>query len=81
MKTTSIAVSVFAYFLWIKVIPQWKGYELRPVIEKLEDGAQATRLVKVRKEEVEEWDRTHDELGQIVDSESKRVVQPQTYVY
>ncbi|KAF8640320.1 hypothetical protein AX16_010215 [Volvariella volvacea WC 439] len=61
-----LAVSGFAYILWIRIIPRWKGYRIRQVLEKFDDGAQATRLVKVPVEDLEEWDATHDEHGELI---------------
>jgi len=52
-----------AYVVWIQVLPKVKGYAIRQVTEKLSDGAQANRLVRVPNSEVAEWDGTHDEHG------------------
>ncbi|KAL6232434.1 hypothetical protein BDW75DRAFT_232786 [Aspergillus navahoensis] len=55
------------YALWAYLIPKWKGYRLRQEIITLEDGAQSNRLRKIPKEEVEEWDASHDAAGRLVD--------------
>ena len=52
-----------AYVLWIQVLPRVKGYAIRQVTEKLSDGAQANRLVRVPNSELAEWDATHDDHG------------------
>lgn len=58
-----IAVSALAYLFWIQVLPKLGGYELRQVVEHLSDGAQNLKTIKVPKDEVDEWDKTHDEFG------------------
>jgi hypothetical protein len=60
---TSLALSGLAYVVLIQILPKINGYAIRQVIEKLSDGAQATRLVKVPNSELAEWDATHDEHG------------------
>lgn len=48
------------------VVPKWKGYQLRPVILDVDDeGANSHRLVRVPVEELEQWDREHDEAGRV----------------
>ncbi|PPR03676.1 hypothetical protein CVT24_007797 [Panaeolus cyanescens] len=61
-----LAVSGLAYGLVIFVLPKWGQYAIRQVLEKLPDGAQATRLVKVKNDQLAEWDATHDEHGNTI---------------
>lgn len=52
------------YVIWIYVLPRYGGYQMRSEILVVEDtGATAHRLVKVKNEDLEEWDSTHDEAG------------------
>uniref|UniRef100_A0A8H7K380 Amino acid permease/ SLC12A domain-containing protein n=1 Tax=Bionectria ochroleuca TaxID=29856 RepID=A0A8H7K380_BIOOC len=54
------------YVLWIFVLPKYGGYKIRSEMVALEDGAAKThRLVKVKNEDVEEWDNVHDEAGHL----------------
>jgi hypothetical protein len=51
--------------LWIFVLPRFGGYAIRQVVDKLDDGAQTLRVVKIPNAELEEWDRTRDEQGEL----------------
>ncbi|KAF5326766.1 hypothetical protein D9619_004475 [Psilocybe cf. subviscida] len=42
-----LAVSGIFYAFFIILLPKWRNYTIRQFLEKLPDGAQATRLVKV----------------------------------
>ncbi|KAI1312454.1 high-affinity methionine permease [Xylaria venustula] len=54
------------YVFWMYIIPKWKGYELRPEILNVEnEGANSHRLVKVPVDELDKWDREHDEAGRL----------------
>lgn len=55
------------YVIWMILLPRCFGYKLRQKILHLNNGAQAQVLVKVRGEELEEWDRTHDPKGTLSD--------------
>ncbi|KAF4613441.1 hypothetical protein D9613_007637 [Agrocybe pediades] len=61
-----LAISALAYFVLIIWLPKLGNYSIRQSLEKLPDGAQATRLVKVLNSEVDEWDATHNEHGDVV---------------
>lgn len=39
--------SVFYWYIWIRVLPRWKGYTIEEEFDFLEDGTTVTRLVKV----------------------------------
>ncbi|KAI1849708.1 hypothetical protein JX265_008047 [Neoarthrinium moseri] len=58
------------YFVWVKVIPHWRGYRLRQELISLDDGAQTHNLVKVPVDELAEWDATHDSTGRQTTRES-----------
>ncbi|KAL2145695.1 hypothetical protein VTI28DRAFT_6570 [Corynascus sepedonium] len=51
------------YYLWINLIPKFRGYRIRQENIVFEDGAQSHRLIKVPVAEVAEWDATHDAVG------------------
>ncbi|KAF9484383.1 high affinity methionine permease [Pholiota conissans] len=61
-----LAISGLAYVLVVLVLPRWGNYSIRQFLEKLPDGAQATRLVKVPNAELAEWDATHNEHGEVI---------------
>jgi hypothetical protein len=64
--TNSLALSGLAYLLWIVVLPRLGGYHVRQVVDVLDDGAQALRVVKVPNSEIAHWDATHDEHGAVI---------------
>ncbi|OXG18472.1 high-affinity methionine permease [Cryptococcus neoformans Tu259-1] len=53
----------FYYVVWSKFLPKWKGYKLRQTVITLSDGALTHKMVKVRNEDVDAWDATHDPSG------------------
>lgn len=66
-----IVLACFAYYvLWVKLIPKWRGYELRQEVLQLESGAQGHQLIKVPIDQVAEWDATHDAVGRAIDAVS-----------
>ncbi len=70
-RYSSLAVSGLAYVIWVVLLPKWGGYQIRQVLEKLPDGAQATRLVKVENEDIGEWDATHNERGDTINPDTR----------
>ncbi|KAJ5091050.1 hypothetical protein NUU61_005920 [Penicillium alfredii] len=42
-----IAVCGVYYYVWIKVLPQLRGYKFPQTVLPLDDGAMAHRLVKI----------------------------------
>ncbi|KLU91233.1 high-affinity methionine permease [Magnaporthiopsis poae ATCC 64411] len=60
-----LVVCYLYYYLWITLLPKWKGYCIRPEILDVDEGSGANthRLVKVPLAELEEWDATHDDAG------------------
>ncbi|TGJ80725.1 hypothetical protein E0Z10_g8019, partial [Xylaria hypoxylon] len=61
-----IVLCAIYYAIWMYVLPKWKGYRLRPEILDVDDqGANTHQLVKVPVEEIEKWDREHDEAGRL----------------
>lgn len=63
-----IALCAIYYFLWTWAIPHWRRYRLRQELVDLGNGAQSHRLVKVKVEDLPEWDSTHDAAGGILPS-------------
>lgn len=51
---------VFYYFLWRYTLPRLGGYVHREIIYRLGSGELGNTIVKVKKTDVEEWDRAHD---------------------
>ena len=59
----SLIGCVVYYYLWVRVIPHFRGYRIRQETLVLEGGAQSHSLVKVPVTEIERWDATHDAVG------------------
>ncbi|KAF5860881.1 hypothetical protein ETB97_000972 [Aspergillus alliaceus] len=53
------------YYLWIKVIPKYKGYDWRQTVLEFGDGSVAHNLVKVPVAELEQWNEEHDAAGRL----------------
>ncbi|KAF6754530.1 high affinity methionine permease [Ephemerocybe angulata] len=62
-----LAVSGIFYWVYIIFLPKRGGYTLRQLLERLPDGAQANRLVKVPNDQLADWDATHDEHGDVIE--------------
>ncbi|KAI1428242.1 high-affinity methionine permease [Xylaria sp. FL1777] len=61
-----IILCAIYYFIWMHLLPRWRGYRLRPEILIVENqGANTHRLVKVPVNELEKWDSEHDEAGRL----------------
>ncbi|KAF2679848.1 amino acid transporter-like protein [Lentithecium fluviatile CBS 122367] len=55
------------YYFWIKLLPKIKNYSVRTeTLISDQDGSVMHRLKKVPNAEVEEWDRTHDDAGNVL---------------
>ncbi|KAK2460980.1 hypothetical protein APHAL10511_007450 [Amanita phalloides] len=61
-----LAVCGIVYFMWIVVLPKFGGYEIRQLAQTLSDGAQTTKLVKIPKDKIAEWDAAHNEHVELV---------------
>lgn len=60
---------VVYYYFWIKLLPKWKDYSIRTeTLVSDQDGSVTHRLRKVPNSEVAEWDRTHDEAGNVLEA-------------
>lgn len=60
-----VAMALY-YFLWIKVLPKWGKYQIRTeTLVSDQDGSVTHRLRKVKNGALAEWDRTHDEAGNV----------------
>lgn len=63
---TGIAIliaCVVYYYVWIAVLPRFRGYRIRQKVIVLENGAQSHAVIRVPVAEVAEWDATHDAVG------------------
>lgn len=70
------------YALYIIWLPKFGNYQIRQLLERLPDGAQTNRLVKVPNDKVAEWDAQHDEHGDVIDPATGRpVFQDETPAY
>jgi len=57
------------YLFWIKLLPYFRNYSVRPeTLVSDQDGSVTHRLTKVPNSEVEEWDRTHDLEGNVLEA-------------
>lgn len=64
-----ILACVVYYFVWVKLLPRWRGYALRQEVLQLDGGAQTHHLVKVPVDQVAEWDSSHDSIGRLIGEE------------
>ncbi|KAF2138625.1 uncharacterized protein K452DRAFT_361276 [Aplosporella prunicola CBS 121167] len=58
-----ILVCGFYYWIWIYVLPYFGKYEMRQTVLTLDDGSVTHKLVKVPKDQLEQWDAEHDVSG------------------
>lgn len=61
----SVGFCAVYYFVWIKVLPRYGGYQFRQTIMHMDGGATAHKLVKVPNEQLDSWDATHDVAGRV----------------
>ncbi|KAJ1714526.1 high affinity methionine permease [Aspergillus flavus] len=59
-----VACGVY-YYVWIKLLPKYKGYEFRQTVLEFDDGSVAHNLVKVPVAELARWDVEHDAVGRL----------------
>ncbi|KAE8135446.1 amino acid permease-domain-containing protein [Aspergillus pseudotamarii] len=59
-----VACGVY-YYIWIKLLPKYKGYEFRQTVLEFNDGSVAHNLVKVPVAELARWDAEHDAVGRL----------------
>ncbi|KAJ3992956.1 high affinity methionine permease [Lentinula boryana] len=65
-----IALSCVIYYFWYVHFPRRGGYRIRQITEKLSDGAQTSKIVKVPVDALEEWDSAHvDDVEHLVGNE------------
>lgn len=66
MLIHSILLCFAYYYVWMKLLPKWRGYEIRSELLDIDDsGANTHRLIKVPKAEVAAWDAAHDDAGNL----------------
>jgi hypothetical protein len=66
-----VALCAIYYALWTWIIPHWRQYRLRQELIDLGNGAQSHRLVKVKLQDLAEWDSSHDAAGEILTSPAR----------
>ncbi|KAK6461151.1 amino acid permease-domain-containing protein [Scheffersomyces coipomensis] len=67
-----LALCVFYYYVWAKILPSFGGYVHRTVYYILPNGERGHTVVQVKKDEVEKFDKEHDSLGRLlVDDDSE----------
>ncbi|KAJ3782914.1 high affinity methionine permease [Lentinula aff. detonsa] len=71
-----ILLAAFLYWIWFSYLPRRGQYRIRQVVDKLSDGAQALRTVRVPLHALAEWDATHDVHGQLI---SPNTTSPEDY--
>lgn len=59
----SLIVCGIYYYFWAKLIPQWKGYEMRQELVDLGGGAETHVISKIPVNELMAWDINHDTTG------------------
>ncbi|WWD22193.1 hypothetical protein CI109_106684 [Kwoniella shandongensis] len=58
-----IALCGIYYYFWIFALPKWGNYQIRQTVIELPGGAVSHKIVKVKNEDVAEWDASHDPSG------------------
>ncbi|KAJ5155493.1 amino acid transporter [Penicillium capsulatum] len=58
-----IALCGIYYYIWISVLPKWRGYEHRQTVEEFDDGTVTHKIVKVSAVDIPRWDAEHDAAG------------------
>ncbi|WWC92975.1 uncharacterized protein L201_007939 [Kwoniella dendrophila CBS 6074] len=59
-----IVLTCGVYFIvYSKVLPKWGGYQLRQVVIRLEEGSVTHKLIKIKNEDLDDWDFKHDPSG------------------
>jgi len=51
------------YLVWTQWLPSWGNYSLRQIVVGHADGAVSHEIIKVKNDELDEWDRKHDPSG------------------
>lgn len=60
-----VAMALY-YVFWMKILPKLGKYQIRPeTLVSDRDGSVTHKLKKVKNTDVQEWDRTHDEAGNL----------------
>lgn len=54
------------YYLWVHLLPRLHKYSIRTLTVVNEDGSVVHQLKRVPNAEVAEWDRTHDDAGNVL---------------
>lgn len=57
---------ILYYYLWVHLLPRLCKYSLRTLTVVNEDGSVVHQLKRVPNEDVAEWDRTHDDAGNVL---------------
>lgn len=57
---------VLCYYLWVHLLPRLRNYSNRTLTVINEDGSIVHQLKRVSIAEVAEWDRTHDDAGNVL---------------
>lgn len=60
-----LALCAIWYYVWISVIPRWKGYEHRQTVAHFDDGTLTHKIVKVANADLARWDEEHDAAGRL----------------
>lgn len=68
-----IGLSGLYYVVWAIILPKWGKYEVRQRVAINEDGSAAHEIIKVPKDEVDEWDAKHDPSGRSLNENEYRV--------
>jgi hypothetical protein len=60
-----VAMALY-YVFWMIILPKLGKYQIRPeTLVSDRDGSVTHKLKKVKNTDVQEWDRTHDEAGNL----------------
>ncbi|KAK6198658.1 amino acid permease-domain-containing protein [Scheffersomyces amazonensis] len=66
-----LALCVFYYYVWAKILPKFGGYVHRTVYYILPNGERGHTVIQVKKDEVAKFDAEHDALGRLIDGSTE----------
>lgn len=69
LTRTSLILCGIYYWVWIFVLPKYRGYEIRQELLVLDNGATTHKLHNIPLAELADWDAKHDVTGKYLDGE------------
>lgn len=58
------------FYVWVHLLPRLGNYSMRTLTAVNEDGSVVHLLKRVPNDQIEQWDRTHDDAGNLLSEAS-----------